>query len=82
MRAAPRDSGTIPAWQTLDMRVTGEVLRSLGFGVSMRRHGLAWRLRRASTIMLLMGATGLAIGYTVVGRNRLPLEPDEADELG
>lgn len=70
-------------WQTLGVNIVGEVLRTIGWNVRMRRMRWGLRIRQYVTLATVMASVGTAIGYAVATRNVTDedrhVDPDEAE---
>ena len=63
-------------FQHPNFKATGELLRSMGFNLRVRKLALLARLRELFTIAFLMASVGTAIGYAVFRRGAVDDDPD------
>jgi len=58
------------------VNVVGELLRTMGWNVRMRRMALALRIKQYLTLGVVMASVGTAIGYAVATRRVTDEHPD------
>ena len=64
----------------LGVNVFGELLRTIGWSVSVRRTAIVHRIQHYTTVAVFLGAIGTAIGYAVATRGHV--DPDADDDPG
>jgi hypothetical protein len=57
-----------------------QALRHAIWNLRMARHGIALRVGRAVSLLLILGALGAAFGHAIVRRGTQPYEDTETDE--
>jgi hypothetical protein len=54
------------------------LLRTIGWQLSLARTGMAMRISNALSLLLVAAISGMAVGYSLMGRRGRP--PEEEDE--
>ena len=79
-RELPPPKVTPERGRLFGVNLFGEILRTFGWSVRVRRTAIVKRIQHLTTVAVYLGSIGTAIGYAVATRRRV--DPDADDDPG